>query len=78
MLDTTLEGRNFKNDYKFKIKLGQKATNGQIQLKELTVASDDQTNLIDIALNLLIDQYKVCKNKKLKVLSPFIDGYEPS
>lgn len=74
--ETTFAGHNYKADYKFKITQGQKA-NGEVQLKESRVMSDEIDGLIEVSFNVLTDWYHAGKEKHIKVVSPYEDGYEP-
>jgi len=74
--EITFAGHNYKADYKFKITQGQKA-NGEVQLKEARVMSDEIDGLIDISFDVLTDWYKAGKEKHIKVVSPYEDGYDP-
>lgn len=68
----SFEGRNYHSEYEYKVKLGEKA-NGEIQIKEITVASNNVEQLTEIAFKLLIDTHTTGKNKGLKMVNPFIE-----
>jgi len=72
----TFTGHNFKADYRFTIKQHQKA-NGEIQLEELTVRAEDENTLINTSFDRMIQWWKVGKEKRVKLVSPFEAGYEP-
>ncbi len=72
----TFAGHNYKADYKYKFKQGQKA-DGSLQLKEETVMSDEVDGLLEVAFDLLEDWYNKAKIKHIKAVSPYEDGYEP-
>ena len=74
--ETTFMGHNYKADYKFKITQGQKA-NGEVQLKEARVMSDEIEGLIEVSFSVLVDWYKAGKEKHIKVVSPYEDDHEP-
>ena len=72
----TFAGHNYKADYKFKTTIAQKA-NGQLQIKEVSVRSDEYEPLPVTVLDIFIDTYKTGKEKGLDMVSPFIKGHEP-
>jgi len=74
--ESTFVGHNYNADYKFKITQGQKA-NGEVQLKEVRVMSDVLEGLIEVSFDVLGTWYKTGKEKHIKVVSPYEDGYEP-
>ncbi len=72
----TFAGHNYKADYKFKTTLAQKA-NGQIQIKEISVRSDELEVLPKTAMDIFIDTYKTGVANGLNMVSPFTKGNEP-
>ncbi len=68
--EKTFTGQNYKADYKFKVTQGQKA-NGELQLKELKVQSDEIEGLLETSFTILEDWYKIGSGKKLRVVSPY-------
>ena len=75
--ESTFVGHNYKADYKFKITQRQKA-NGEIQLEEARVMSDEIEGLLEVSFDLLVDWYNLGKSKNIRVVSPYEKGSEPS
>ena len=70
-------GHNYYADYKYKVKVRQKA-NGELQIEEIGVSSDEVGGLILTELTLVEDTYKFGREKGLNMLSPYIKGKEPN
>jgi len=70
-------GHNYKADFRFKLTSGMKA-NGENQLKELTVRSDESEGLMEQLLDIQENWYKAGKKRHLKMVSPYEDGHEPT
>ena len=75
--EKTVVQYNSKSEYTNKRTYGQKA-NGDLQLKEVTIRADSPDNLTEMGLDSVIEFWKMCKEKHLKVVSPFEIGHEPA
>jgi len=74
--ENTFVGHNYKADYKYKVTTGQKA-NGEIQMKEVRCEGDEWEPLLEISFSILLDSYKMGKEKHLKMVTPYENGHEP-
>lgn len=72
----TFTGHNFKADYRYKVSQKQKA-NGEIQLGEVGVRSDELETLFQISFDIVEKWYKAGKQKGIMVVSPYEKGREP-
>jgi hypothetical protein len=75
--DKSVMQYNSKSEYTNKRTWGQKA-NGEIQLKECTIRSDSSDGLTELGLDSIEEFYKMCKERNIKVVSPYETGHEPS
>ena len=75
--NNTFAGHNYKADYKYKVTTGEKA-DGAIQIKEVRVQGDEYEPLITINLDIIMDTYKIGKEKGLKMVSPYEKGHDPT
>lgn len=74
--EKTVVEYNNKSEYQNKRVISQKA-NGELQAKETTIKADIPDGMLELGLNSIEDFYKMCIQRGLKVVSPYILGREP-
>lgn len=67
---------NSKSGWKAKVSQGLKA-NGENQLKEVRVEADDLVGLVEQGINLIVDWDKMCTERGIAHVSPYVKGREP-
>jgi|FLOH01.1.fsa_nt_gi hypothetical protein len=67
---------NSKSGWKAKVAQGLKA-NGENQLKEVRVEADTLEGLVEQGINLIVDWDRMCTEKGIAHVSPYIKGREP-
>ena len=73
---STFAGHNYKADYKYKVTTGQKA-DGALQTKEVRVQGEEYEPRITINVDIIMDTYRIGKEKGLKMVSPYEKDHEP-
>lgn len=68
---------NSKSGWKAKVAQGLKA-NGQNQLKEVRVEADTLEGLVEQGINLIIDWDRMCTEKGINHVSPYVNGTPPN
>lgn len=68
---------NSKSGWRAKITQGLKA-NGENQLKEVRIEADEPEGLILVGINLIIDWDKMCTEKGINHVSPYVGGKPPN
>ncbi len=74
--DKTFTIYNSKSGWRAKVTQGLKA-NGENQLKEVRIEADEPDGLILLGINLIIDWDKMCTEKGISHVSPYVKGREP-
>lgn len=67
---------NSKSDWRAKVTQGLKA-NGENQLKEVKIQSDTIDGLLEQGLQIIVDWDRMCTEKGVAHVSPYVKGKEP-
>ncbi len=68
---------NSKSGWRTKITQGLKA-NGENQLKEVRIEADDIEGTVEQGINEIINWDRICTEKGIKHVSPWVAGREPN